>query len=46
MEQGSPHRWMGRDVPRCQVDGHPLVNLTSYKAANIENEYSGAELAV
>ena len=28
------------------VDGRSLVTLTHYKAANIENEYSGAELAV
>ena len=28
------------------TDWRSLVTLTRYKAANIENEYSGAELAV
>ena len=29
-----------------QTDGRTLITLTRYKAANIENRYSGAELAV
>ena len=31
---------------RQGTDGRSLVTLTCYKAANTENEYSGAELAV
>ena len=31
---------------RRGTDGRSLVTLTRYKAANVENEYSGAELAV
>ena len=31
---------------RRGTDGRSLLTLTRYKAANIENEYSGAELAV
>ena len=45
--QGSPQKFLVQR--RCHTggtDGRSLVTLTHSKAANIENEYSGTELAV